>query len=1124
MKKLLWCFAAVFVLNTSKPARGQIKTKLFELISPAHSGISFINKINESDSLNVFNYEYLYNGAGIGAADFNNDGLVDLFFSGNMVSNKLYLNRGHFKFEDVTKKARLNGNGTWSTGVSIADVNADGLPDIYVCHSGKFYDDADLRNELYINKGVNVKTGVPVFEEMAAAYKIDAPGTQTTQAAFFDYDKDGDLDMFMLNHSNHSYNPFLNTKKQRSTPNLKFGNRLFRQDKNADGTISFTDVTFAAGIVNNALNFGLNISISDINQDGWPDIYTTSDYTEQDYYYVNNHNGTFTQSLQQSFSHISKYSMGSDIADVNNDGLFDVITLDMLPEDNHRQKLLRGADEYDQYHLLLDSGYFHQQMRNMLQLNRGRDAKGNTRFSEVGQLSGISNTDWSWSPLLADFDNDGWKDLLVTNGYLRDYTDLDFLKYTVADEQMKQMKAGNLNYKTYDLVKKMPSQKLTNYIFKNKGDLTFSNQTKDWGLDQLTVSNSAVYADLDNDGDLDIIVGNNNETPLVLKNKLNETAQNNYIKIALQSKSANTAAIGAKVIIYAKNSIQYLENFPVRGYQSSMNTPIHAGLSSNQIDSIKVIWPGNHCSLKKNPAANQLISFTEEELSGLVASPTYASKGRLIEDVTKNSGINFIHKENDFVDFKDEPLLPYQLSRMGPALAKADVNNDHLEDIFIGGAIGQSGKLYTQNSDGSFAESKSQPWEIDKESEDVNAIFFDADNDGFQDLYVVSGGNEYDDGSPEYQDRLYLNDGKGAFRKTLNALPGMTSSKQAIAVADIDADGDIDIFVGGFCTPGSYPFPAKSYILKNISQQGLVRFENISLSLNNQIENIGMVQAASWADLNRDGYPELLIGGDWMPLKLYSNQKGSKLNDISAGAGLGDTNGLWASLLIADVDKDGDLDIVAGNCGQNNQFNASKEKPMDLYASDFDNNGRIDAVLCYYIGDKSYPLASRDELLDQVVSLKKKFLTYKDYADAGIETIFSTKQIEKATKYQCKETRSIIFINDGSNNFSAVSLPKESQFSRVSSIILDKIAGTEKILLTGNFYPNKNQLGMSDAGLGCLLEYTRSQVNVVPNESINLFINGDVRKSVLLKNSKEEQMIISATNDGPVQVLKLRIP
>lgn len=1107
----------IFAAATS--AQAQVKGPLFSLMDPVQTGLKFTNTIKEDDSLHVFKYEYLYNGHGIGVADFNGDGLQDVFISGNRVPNKLFLNEGGLKFRDVTKAAGIAGNGTWSTGVSIADINGDGLADIYVCHSGK-YSDAQLSNELFINKGL--QAGVPHFEESAKAYGLDAPGTQSTQAAFFDYDRDGDLDMFLLNHSNHTYNPYLNTRKIRATPHAGFGNRLFRNDGVAAGAAKFTDVTAQSGIINNALNFGLSVTVSDINGDGWPDLYTTSDYTEQDCYYVNNKNGTFSQSLQHSFTHVSKYSMGADIADFNNDARPDVVTLDMLPQDNYRQKLLKGPDEYDAYHLLLDSGYYHQQMRNMLHLNRGVDAAGNVRFSEIGQLAGVSNTDWSWAALLADLDNDGWKDLLVTNGYLRDFTDLDFLKYTVADAQMASVANGKLDFKTYDLVRKMPSNKLANYVFRNNGDLTFTDRSKVWGLTQTAVSNAAVYADFDNDGDLDLLIGNNNEPVMLYRNNAEASGQNSFVQLQLKGAANNTAALGAKVWVYAGCNMQFAEQYPVRGYQSSVSLVLSFGLgNAATVDSIIIRWPNGMQTKMLQLAAGKTYTFAQQEATTVAAFA--AANKPMFRDITQGSGIKFVHRENDFIDFKDEVLLPYQLSKNGPALAKADVNSDGLEDIFVGGAIEQSGKLFIQGANGIFAESATQPWQADAASEDVKALFFDADGDGDADLYVVSGGNEYGHGSPEYADRLYLNDGKGGFTKATNPLPQMLSSKASVAAADIDADGDLDLFVGGASMPGSFPFAARSYLLRNDSKVGSILFTDITESWSKELLQPGIVTAAVWQDLDGDRLPELMIGGEWMPLHLFHSKKGN-LENISAKAGLTNTEGLWSVLVPADVDGDGDMDFIAGNSGLNNQFKASVAEPMTIHAVDFDDNGSIDAITSYYIQGKPYPMASRDELLDQIVPLRKRFVKYKDYATASLESIFPKAKLAIAQKFSVTQLASCILINNGAMQFSCTPLPLEAQFSKVFGVHAADIDkdGISDLLLAGNFFPYRVQLGRNDAGLGVLLKGNgKGGFTAVANDATGLFIDGDVRNAVSVKSSNGATLLIIAKNNDALQVVQI---
>lgn len=1090
---------------------------LFTRMEEKQTGISFLNNIREDDSLNVMRYEYLYNGAGVGIADLNNDGLNDIFFSGNATPNKLFLNKGNFKFEDVTRRAGVKGNGTWSTGVSIADVNGDGLLDIYVCHSGKYADPSQLSNELFICQGI--KDGVPVYKDMAAEYGLDAPGTQSTQAVFFDYDKDGDLDMFLLNHSNHTYNPFLNTRKTRSTPNFNFGNRLFRNDRNASGHIHFTDVTLDAGIVNNALNFGLSVTVSDLDGDGWPDIYTTSDYSEKDCYYHNDRNGHFTESLNKSFTHISKYSMGSDIADYNNDGRPDVITLDMLPEDNRRQKLLKGPDEYDEYHLLLDSGYYHQQMRNMLHLNEGIDEHGNLRFSEIGQLAGVSNTDWSWSPLFADFDNDGWKDLFVSNGYLRDFTDMDFLKYTVPDAKIAAAKQGDQNFQTYDLVQKMPSNKLSNYIFRNKGDLTFSNVTADWGLSVPTVSNAAAYADLDNDGDLDLVVCNNNEPALVYRNEEDKLRKNHYLRLRLTGEGMNTHAYGAKALLVTENGTkQYQELYPVRGYQSSMAPELFFGFpAGDSIRQLTIIWPSGKETLLSGIRSDTTMNLQEKDAG--TASTKASARPRLFTDITQNSGLIYRHQENDFVDFKSEVLLPYQLSREGPALAKGDVNGDGLEDVFVGGAIGLPGHLFLQDREGHFVESVRQPWLQDSVHEQVNALFFDADKDGDLDLYIVSGGNEYGDGSPEYQDQLYINDGKGNFIKAPDdALPPMLSSKLAIAAGDFDNDGDMDLFIGGRGQPGSFPLPSKSYLLRNDSHEGSVHFTDVTDQVCPALRMPGMVTTALWVDMDKDHFPELVLAGEFMSVKLFDNKKGM-LSDVTDRAGLTHLTGMWSCIATLEGE-----DLLLGNGGCNDQFKASVSEPMSIYVADWDDNGAIDPIFCYYIQGKSYPMASRDELLDQIVPLRKKFVHYKDYADAKLEDIFPKDKIAEARVYKCEEMASGVLHSKGKEQMSFTALPLMAQFSKVYGAVVDDFDGDgiPDVLIAGNFFPYRTQLGRCDASLGLLLKGAAGGgYQPVDPAASGLYIGGDVRRLVEIRNPSGEKLLVVAKNDDAVQVLKV---
>lgn len=1115
----------MFAFLTANHSIAQEK-KLFTLLKPGVTGVKFTNSVREDDSLHVLTYEYLYNGHGIGIGDFNGDGLQDIFISGNATRHKLFLNKGDLRFEDVTKAASVRGNGTWGTGVSIADVNGDGLLDIYVCHSGKF-SDADLSNELFINTGT-IK-GIPRFTESAALYGLDAPGTQSTQAAFFDYDLDGDLDMFLLNHSIHTHYAFLNTKKQRATPDFRYGNRLFRNDgpgPSAKGkdtpTPFFTDVTLQSGIINNPLNYGLSVNISDINMDGLPDIYTTSDYTEHDCYYVNKGDGTFVQSLQKSFHHISKFSMGADIADFNNDGLPDVFTLDMLPEDNHRQKLLKGPDQYDPYHLLLDSGYYRQHMRNMLHLNRGRDHQGNVKFSEIGQLAGVSNTDWSWSGLFADFDGDGWKDLMVTNGYLRDFTDLDFLKYTMPDAQLKAASMGKQDFKTYELVKQMPSNKLKNYLFRNNGDLTFSNASNEWGFDSPTIANAAAYADLDNDGDIDLVIGHNNEPVSVYRN--NSDPGQNWLQVNLIGDSFNRFAFGSKLWLHSKGKTQYLEQFPVRGYQSTVSPVLHFGIPSGQIDSLVVEWPSGKRSVIRQVKSGRLITVREDKAHNAMPIASDVQHESLFEDAPSGEQIAFRHEENDFVDFQVEVLMPYQLSRMGPALAKADVNGDGNEDVFIGGAIGQAGALFLQRADGSFASLVSKPWLADADAEDVNALFFDADNDNDMDLYVVSGGNEYEDGAPEFQDRLYLNDGQGMFVKTQQALPIMRSNKQAIAAGDFDHDGDTDLFIGGRGKSGYFPLSSESFLLRNDSKDGKIFFTDVTDTVCPDLRQPGMVTVASWTDFDGDDFPELVIAGDWMPVLIFQNE-GEKLKDISATAGLSASHGQWSAMVVTDVDQDGDPDLVMGNCGINHQYKPSEKEPMTIHAADFDGNGNIDPIVSYYIQGRNYPMASRDELLDQIPAFKKKYIKYIDYADVTLESLFSPEELAGSQILSCTETETLIWLNNGDFTFAKKHLPIEAQFSATQSIVAEDYDGdgNTDLLLLGNFFPYRTQLGESDASVGTFLKgLGGGDFEAVPPYISGLFADGDIRKAVKVMSASGKSKLVISKNDDQVQVIRIQ--
>jgi hypothetical protein len=1101
---------------------------LFTKLSPDDSGITFQNKIEESPTINILSYEYTYNGGGVAAADFNNDGLCDLYFTGNTVSNRLYLNKGDLKFKDITEKAKVGGRALWKTGVTAADVNGDGWLDLYVCYSGPEAKQS-LSNELFINNGIG-KDGEPSFTEQAKAYGLDAPGTYSTQASFFDYDRDGDLDMFLINHGNHFYSPFINTNQLRNMRHPQFGNRLYRNEAVvASGSPTkagnyFTEVSAEAGIHGGGINFSLGVSVSDLNGDGWPDIYVTNDYEEQDFLYINNRNGTFTDATKNSFGHLSRNGMGTDIADYNNDGHPDLIEVDMWPEDNLRQKLLKGPDDYNRYTLMVDSGFHHQQMRNTLQVNAGNGPDGFPVFCEMGQLAGISATDWSWAPLFADVDNDGLKDLFVTNGYLRDFTSMDFLKYTVEEARKKAQEQGT-QLQLYELVSKMPSTKTSDYLFRNNGDLTFSNNTKEWGIDLPNLSFGAAYADLDNDGDLELITNNTNETATVW---LNQNTANNYLQVQLTGPSSNPFAIGARVSVEAGESVQTQEQFLTRGYQSSVDPIIHFGMGENKVaDQIVVTWPDGKKSSVGQVNSNQKIqmNYSAATFEGTLVVKAGADPVRLFQDVSDESKIGFVHHENYFNDFDREPLIPYQLSRLGPALAKGDVNGDGFDDFYVGGAAGQPGQLNIGDGVGHFTPLTQQPWKVDSAQEDTGATFFDADADGDLDLFVVSGGNEFTTGSEMLDDRLYVNQGKGNFVKAPQGsiVPDHVSGS-CVAAADYDKDGDMDLFVGGRLSPGSFPTTTPGAILKNETNRANreIKFTVATKEVNPDLRKPGMVTDAVWTDFNGDSWPDLLIVGEWMPIRLFKNQNG-KLVEVQTQS-LKKTAGLWNRIASFDFDKDGDMDYVLGNAGNNLPWKVSGQQPLTLYHADFNGDGRIDPVMCYTSGGKNYPVASRDEMLQQVSSLRKKFTNYSIYANAAVEDLFDKAALDSSQKLTVQTLQSVVLENLGGENFNVLPLPVAAQISSVSGILTEDFNqdGFVDILLAGNFYPYRTQFGQSDSSIGLLLLGDgKGKWKPVPWDQSGFFAPGDVRNMTFVKGEHDRKFILVARNNEKMSLISV---
>jgi hypothetical protein len=1059
---------------------------LFRKVNASSSGISFKNELTYSDSLSVLEFEYMFNGSGVALLDVNNDGLQDVMFGGNMVSSRLYLNKGNLKFEDITKKAGVETAG-WVYGISVVDVNQDSFDDIYVCKAGsRKSKPADMKNLFFINNGNGT------FTEKAATMGLDDDGYDI-HAAFLDYDKDGDLDLYLLRNAFVNYN--------RNTARLKnidggapSTDKLYRND----GNMHFTNVSNEAGIL--IEGFGLGVSVCDLNSDNWPDLYVSNDFLTNDLIWINNCDGTFTNKAGEYLRHQTYNGMGNDVADYNNDGLEDIMVVDMLPPDNKRWKLTMRGNTYEEFQNALSFGYEPQYVRNTLQLNNGDGT-----FSEIGQLAGVQATEWSWSPLFADFDNDGYKDLFVSNGYRQDITNLDFIRYG-KNALFVGTPEANRTERLKEL-KKYPGIQVHDYVFANNRDLTFKDVSEKWGMDDETYSNGAAFGDLDNDGDLDLVVNNLDQQASLYENRSAEMNKGgSWLRVGLKGAEGNRNGIGAKVTVWQNGKQQVSYCSPYRGYLSTVEKFLHFGLSNDQVDSLKVLWPDGKMQLIKDVKKNQFLwidnkdAVEEKKITKVKTEEWFTS-------VHGNDGILFKHEEDKFVDFKTQPLLPRILSHEGPGLAVGDVDNDGLNDLFVGAASGFNAEIFRQNKDGTFSEQK-LPYV--NAADNMGALFFDADNDGDVDLYIAAGGSSvYKKDDTSYRHRLLLNDGKGNFDREMR-LPDVVTSASSVTAADFDRDGDLDLFVAGRLTPGRYPTTPRSYLLRNDKAS----FTDIS----GELSSPGMVTSALWTDFDNDGWVDLVLAGEFMPVRFFKNDHG-KLKDYTNQTGLQHTNGWWNSIVAADFDKDGDIDYVLGNLGLNSPLKASKEEPVCVYANDYDKDGRLDPVICHYINGVEQVVASRDDMNRQMTSMRARFRTYQAYADVDFRKTFRHDEISAATVLKSETFESSFIENKGGGKFEMRSLPLHAQFSLIYGMLAGDFNadGNIDVLAVGNSYSTEVQTGRYDAQGSLLLTGDGHSNFSVASSSIKA--GGDNKSIVKMHNATGDALFVIGVNSDSIKVV-----
>jgi len=1122
---------ALFTLASCK------QKTLFTLLSSSHTGIHFNNTITESDSMNPLNHVNIYNGGGVGMGDFNNDGLQDIYFTGNITSSKLYMNKGDMKFEDITISSHTDGEGKWCRGVSVVDINNDGKQDIYV--SVSVDDDPGKRkNLLYVNNGNN-QNGVPVFKEMAAEYGLDDT-THTTMTLFFDYDNDGDLDAYLvvnehITEDNPSrFRPIITDGSHRST------GRLYRNDwdvKLKHGV--FVNVSSLAGITTEG--YGHAGIITDINQDGWKDIYVTNDFLSNNILYVNNQDGTFTDRSKEYFKQTSTFAMGVDVQDLNNDGLLDVVELDMNPQDNYRKKMMLGSNSYQTMQNFDRYNYQYQYSKNTLQINQGNTVKQNDSiatpiFSQVSFLSGISETDWSWTPMVIDFDDDGYRDIIITNGYPKDVTDHDFMTY-----RSKAALIATWN----DILIQIPQVKLHNYAYKNKGDLRFDDRTNEWGLMVKSFSNGAAYADLDNDGDMDIIINNINDEAFVYRNE--STHANHYLNITFSGSPQNPGGYGAWInIFYDDAKRQVYEHSPYRGYLSSIQNMAHFGLGDNKlIDSLIVIWPDSRKQVIRNIKAGQVLNI---DIRNATLNYKYhagaIAENALFKEVTNAVGIHYINKEDDFVDFNIQKLLPHKFSEYSPALAVADMDGNGLDDLVCGGNSVYPTTIFWQQANGQFTEKKlftSKPADkmlpgyygpgAGSSFKDEGILLFDADGDGDNDMYISNGGYEQKAGSPTYQDRFYVNDGNGNFLQDSLALPQNFTSKFCVRASDYDKDGDLDLFIAGRVDPWNYPKPVSSILLRNDSQKHRIKFTDVTSSVAKDLLNIGLVCDAVFTDFDNDGWQDMILAGEWMPITFLKNDKGKFIN-INTFTGVSKNIGWWNTIAPGDFDNDGDIDYIIGNLGLNSFFKASDKYPVYITAKDFDDNGSYDAFPSVFLpvshennAIKEFPGNQRDDVVKQMISMRRKFQNYKQFANATMDSMFTPQQMSGAQRLKVNLLASAYLMNLGNGKFSLSPLPLQAQVSVLNGMAVDDFDGDGNldVVINGNDYGTDVSVGRYDALNGLMMKGD-GKGNFCPQTILEsgIYIPGNGKAMVQLRNREGITLLAATQHNGPLKVFAMK--